>query len=164
MSSYTVIENFLNKEDLLNLNEVLFKNNFPWYLSGILREIEDLQFSHFFFNDGKISSSFFPIINPILIKLKIKHLIRVRANVLLKNDSIKEHGFHIDTEEKNVKTAVFYCDTNNGFTKLINGDIIKSVENKILIFNAEIMHTGTTCTDKPRRTVINFNYIEDENN
>jgi hypothetical protein len=89
MSSYTIIENFLNKEDLFNLNEVILKN---------------------------------------------------------------------------AKTAVFYCDTNNGFTKLINGDVIKSIENKILIFDAEIMHTGTTCTDKPRRTVINFNYIEDEKN
>ena len=164
MSSYTIIENFLNKEDLFNLNEVILKNNFPWYSTGIVREIEDLQFCHFFYIDEKINSPFFNLIDPILIKLKVKKLIRVKANVVLKNNTIMEHGFHIDTEEKNAKTAVFYCDTNNGFTKLISGDIIKSVENKILIFDSKIMHTGTTCTDKPRRTVINFNYIEDEKN
>ena len=60
---------------------------------------------------------------------------------------------------KGSKTAVFYVNSNNGYTKLKNGTIIKSEENKIAIFDGETEHTGTTCTDEEFRVVVNINYF-----
>ena len=155
---YKIIDNFLLKEELQNLNESILGKSFPWYKSTVLVEADDTQFVHLFFHEEKINSTFFPLLGPILNKLKVKTLVKAKVNTLLRTDKIKEHGFHIDFEYDDLKTAVFYCNTNNGYTKLINGDIINSIENRILIFNSKTMHTGTTCTDMAYRTVINFNY------
>ena len=154
---YIVVDNFLSKEELTNLNNIILSFDFPWYKSNILREIEDLQFSHKFFINN-ICSEYLYIIESLLKKLNCKQLIKAKANALLKTDKIKEHGFHVDFEYDDLTTAVYYCNTNNGYTKLFNGDIINSIENRILIFKANTMHTGTTCTDYPHRTVINLNY------
>ena len=35
---------------------------------------------------------------------------------------------------------------------------IISEENKLIEFNSALEHTGSSCTDKSRRVVINFNY------
>ena len=34
-----------------------------------------------------------------------------------------------------------------------------SEENKIVTFDSDIEHTGSSCTNKKRRIVINFNYL-----
>ena len=51
-----------------------------------------------------------------------------------------------------------YLDNSNGYTKFKNGKKIKSEENKYVEFDSSLKHTGTSCTDKKRRVVINFNY------
>ena len=40
-----------------------------------------------------------------------------------------------------------------------NGKVIDSVENRFIMFNSQLEHTGTTCTNQKRRIVINFNYF-----
>ena len=37
---------------------------------------------------------------------------------------------------------------------------IPSKENTMVIFDTHELHTGSTCTDKAHRIVLNFNYIE----
>ncbi len=59
---------------------------------------------------------------------------------------------------KQWKTSIFYVNTNNGYTKFEDGTIVESVANRMVIFPANIKHTGTTCSDEKRRVVINFNY------
>lgn len=57
------------------------------------------------------------------------------------------------------KTAIFYINTNNGYTKFnIKKKIVKSKANRLVKFPAKIKHTGTTCTDKDERIVLNINY------
>ena len=76
-----------------------------------------------------------------------------------KTEKIIEHGLHTDVDYDNSKTAVYYCNTNNGYTRLVDGTTINSIENRMLIFDSKTPHTGSTCTDTPFRTVINFNYF-----
>ena len=45
--------------------------------------------------------------------------------------------------------------------KFKDGTIVNSEENKIVIFNNNILHTGSTCTDEPYRFVINFNFFRE---
>ena len=69
-----------------------------------------------------------------------------------------EHPLHIDNKLKNNMTAIYYVNTNNGYTRFKNENKIPSEQNKLIIFNTETEHSGTTCTDEPCRIVINFNY------
>ena len=60
-------------------------------------------------------------------------------------------------------SAIFFINTNNGKTlfKNIDKEII-SKENRIVIFDGRLEHTGTTCTDQRNRILINFNYFNKE--
>jgi hypothetical protein len=158
-----IISNFLEKDDFNNLKNLFYSDNFPWYLAeGVVRPGDgQIQFIHNFYKNFAISSSFFSLIYPVLIKLNVISLIRIKANFLYKTNKIIEHGYHTDIEvgrKINSKTAVLYINTNNGYTKFKNGKTISSEENKIVIFDTNILHTGSTCTDKDTRVVINFNY------
>ena len=62
--------------------------------------------------------------------------------------------------DSNPKTAIFYINTNNGYTLFEDGTKVESVENRICIFPYYMKHTGTTCTDKNQRVVININYTK----
>ena len=53
--------------------------------------------------------------------------------------------------------------TNDGFTEFKNGDIIESIANRMVIFDSSLEHTGTSCTNKKRRIVLNFNYFNHDN-
>ena len=56
------------------------------------------------------------------------------------------------------KVALYYLDTNNGPTT-INNKKVDSVQNRIVIFNSDVKHYSTTCTDKQTRITLNFNYV-----
>jgi hypothetical protein len=62
-----------------------------------------------------------------------------------------------------LKTAVFYLNTNNGYTYFENNEKVLSTENTFVEFDSHIMHGGTTCTDQLKRMMINFNYIPKNN-
>ena len=72
----------------------------------------------------------------------------------------RKGGMHIDLtgQSSPQKTAIFYVNTNNGWTEFKKGGKVKSVANRIVIFDSNLEHQGVTCTDKKRRVVINFNY------
>ena len=67
---------------------------------------------------------------------------------------------HVDTSKENIKTAVYYCNTNNGSTLFQNGKKVDSKGNRIVIFDGHQKHCGVDCTDENVRVVINFNYFE----
>jgi hypothetical protein len=160
-----IISNFLEKDNFNNLKNLFYSDNFPWYLAeGVIKPKDNqIQFIHNFYKNFTISSSFFNLIYPAVIKLNVVSLIRIKANFLYKTNKIIEHGYHTDIEigtKINSKTAVLYINTNNGYTKFKNGKTISSEENKIVIFDTNILHTGSTCTDENTRVVVNFNYYD----
>jgi hypothetical protein len=159
------IKNFLSEEEFLNLQKNILGDYFPWYYNSyVINEKIDnfFQFTHIFYSNYSIQSNYFNIISPLIEKINPKAIIRIKANLLTKTDKIIEHGFHIDTDEETnkIKTAIFYCNTNNGYTKFKNNDIINSEENKLIEFDSNNYHTGTSSTDKNIRVVINLNYYK----
>jgi len=102
---------------------------------------------------------FVKMIKPILKKLGAKSLVRVKANLNSFSTNLVEGGFHRDYDY-DCKAALFYVNTNNGYTKFKkNNKIIKSVENRMVMFKANELHTGTNTTDQKCRVVINFAYF-----
>ena len=70
-------------------------------------------------------------------------------------------GENISKERlKQWTTAIFYVNTNNGYTKFEDETIVESVANRVVTFPANMKHTGTSCTDEKTRVIINFNYFK----
>ena len=58
-----------------------------------------------------------------------------------------------------MKTAVFYINTNDGYTEFENGVRVSSVANRVCIFDSNLNHRGTTHSEGGhQRVVVNFNY------
>jgi hypothetical protein len=91
--------------------------------------------------------------------LNMKHIVKAKANSTIRTNSIIRYGFHTDVNLPDCKTSIFYMNTNDGFTEFENGDRIESIANRMITFDSSLKHTGTSCTNKKRRIVLNFNYF-----
>ena len=154
-------KNFLPKKIFKTLRDTMMGYYFPWYFNDYVNnpiDRKDFQFTFTFIKNGEPNcyGEWLDIINPVLKKIKYKKMNRIKANLLTRTDKIIEHGYHTDQEKGT--TGILYLDNSNGYTKFKNGKIVKSEENKYVEFNSTLEHTGSTCTDKQRRVVINFNY------
>lgn len=172
-----IIDNFLpafvGKEVKTHLEDF----NWPWYFTDIvtyegLGEEDDPEASQFLYmmywnyswvGAGEaIVSKFIPYLKPI-------SLYRVKANLQVRTAKIKEYAFHTDvpnpekSEYKDMVTAVYYVNSNDGATIFEDGTRVESVENRLAIFPTTMKHAGTTCTNAKRRMVINFNFFPEKN-
>lgn len=159
-----VIDNFIDEESFSRLKETFFHpdSQVPWYYSNYKNFRGDgiTQFTHTFYLPHKIVSRQYDLIIPILDKLETKALIRLKANLTMKTPKPFTCNFHTDVTKdyKHSKTAVFYLNTNNGATLFKNKKKVKSVENRIVIFDAQEQHTTITQTDTDTRIVLNLNF------
>tara|TARA_R100001132_G_C3199411_1_gene47541 strand:+ start:38 stop:535 length:498 start_codon:yes stop_codon:yes gene_type:complete len=158
-------KNFLPKKTFKKMQSYLMSDHFSWYFSNCVSVGDNFfQFTYIFLNERGINCSeeMMNLIKPLLLKIGSNKFYHIKANLLTKTDNIVEHGFHTDYDEGckqfNGKTAVYYINTCDGYTKFKNGKKIKSEENKLIEFNTKIKHTGSSCTDKKRRVVLNLNY------
>ena len=171
---FKVIDDFLDDELFKQIKGVFFSDEFPWYLnSGINnrqeesldsseRDVYDTQFTHVFYKNNVVQSRLFDYLLPLINKIDPASLVRIKANYLPRADRLIENGYHTDFNPKEFKckTAVYYINTNDGYTKFETGQIVESVENRFLVFDSEMPHLGTYCTNKVGRILINFNFIE----
>lgn len=158
-----IIDNFLPEDIFRSIQSMFFRIDFPWFFCDVLykmefscEELDNYQFSHTFYNKNRLVSEW--NIEPIIEYLKVNAIVRVKANLNPRTPKIIKHGFHTDNE-LNCKTAIYYVNTNNGFTEFEDGTMVESVENRVVVFNSNLLHTGTTCTDQKRRIVVNLNYF-----
>ena len=108
------------------------------------------------------------------MRLGVKRLLRSKINLLYRTKNIHEFKpFHIDIESnwlgnQQWTTAIFYINTNNGYTLFEDGTKIESVANRIIEFDGDTRHTGSTHTiatpchkyDEGRfRVVLNINFL-----
>ena len=126
--SIKVIDNYLSQEAADRVENDMIHPMFPWYYHNIIthwdHEMKDpkkhFQFVHSFFFENEITSKYYLIIKPIVEKLEVKSLIRVKANCITLTDERVLHGFHTDYED-NV-TSIYYVNDNNGYTDGNNAD------------------------------------------
>ena len=173
MNEIEVIDNFLSEEIFERL-EVIFDPGVPWTFSEILPDYQlicdqkyNYQYVHSIYVKQEPVSRFFDNMIPFLTKLDARALVRCKVNSICREEEIVIHGFHTDmlypeehsTGLDGMKTAILYLNTNNGFTCFKEGTKIESVANRCVIFPAHYKHSGTTCTDVPRRLAINLVYF-----
>jgi len=180
-------DNFLKQEEFdkiqkIMMGEVVVKPDFPWfYRSGSVHkaDVDNFTFIHFFYyhpdnlrpstHEQKIhipERGSIQYLLPILQIIEPMVLWRIKAKLVPRTQNIVTNTFHVDTydisEEKSKRwtTAIFYMNTNNGYTEFEDGTKVESVANRMVTFPANIKHRGTSCSDKNVRMVINFYYFK----
>ena len=154
-----VVDNFLQPYQFKQLYSVIMGDEFPWYFNKYTTREGDgmLKYTHRFDKPGN-HSAFMSLIEPILNKLKAYGYYRINVNNLHRTRFFNYNtGFHTDGYDW-PKTAIFYINTCNGYTKFKKGSKVMSVANRMVFFPSEMEHAGFTCTDERRRVIINFNY------
>lgn len=160
-----IIDNFLPQEIFVEIQNMFLSNEFPWYwcenkIYNIGEEdLSNYQMVHTFYEYNTTYSQW--RIDPLIQKLNPKALVKIKANLTLGSQYNHFYGYHKDNEwgGDGCKTAIYYVNCNNGYTIFKNGDKVESVSNRMVIFNSNNLHTGTSCTDQKRRVVVNFNYF-----
>ena len=169
---YEVIDNFLDEdyfESLANLftdKEKQGNSLVSWYFQqsiADLGEIEGLFFymTHKIYHENVPNSDYYRDLLPLLEKLEIKSLIRIKANLYPNTHILHEHPMHIDKNFSH-SGAILSLNTCDGYTKLKDGTKIDSVANRILLFDRSEEHCSTTATNVPARFNININYIQEQ--
>jgi len=161
--NFEIIDDFLPKSEFKNIQSVMMGTYFPWYWNEWAVKPGDnkSQLTHTFHSvgspwNGRVSE-FYELFDNVQRKLRVKKLYRIKANLNYKTFFHRKAGYHIDTP--GTKTAILYINTNNGGTKFKNGKIVRSVENRLVLFDLDLQHAGVTCTDQKRRVVVNLNYL-----
>ena len=163
---HKITDNFLSKEEFSQVKSIMIdESRLPWYFNDfVLSKNEDKgeewQFTHTFFNNWRWQSDYSIDIAPLLDKINPKAWLRIKANLGVKSNSIREQGWHTDYDFP-CTTAVFYLNDNDGYTIFEDGTKVESKANRLVEFDSQYKHSGTTHTDTVKRVVINLNYIKD---
>ena len=160
----TIIDNFLGKDEFKDLQDFIMGPWMPWaYNDALLTNVDDnslydFQFVHTFYKDHKPHSDLLSKLDPIMSKINPAAVLRIKANLNPRTDNLYLHKLHTDVDDYKCTTALFYINTNNGYTIFEDGTKVESVANRFVFFDSTMKHAGTSCTDQKIRVVINFNY------
>tara|TARA_B100000427_G_scaffold24875_1_gene18457 strand:- start:23 stop:502 length:480 start_codon:yes stop_codon:yes gene_type:complete len=155
-----IIDNFLDEEEFKSIQSLMMGKEFNWFYSEGKSYDDDgsYQMIHMFFQpDIGSNSKHINIWNTFMNKVEAKKCERIKANLTFNTPTIEPADFHYDYN--NGKTAVFYINTNNGYTEFESGVRVSSVANRVCIFDSPLQHRGTSHTEGGnQRVVVNFNY------
>lgn len=175
-----IFDNFVPEKYFKPLQETIIGQNFPWFYNDykVLEGDGIGQFIHNFYDHNEITSSFYPLVKPIINSIHGKDrevvLVRIKANFQPVDKEQTKTPFHIDTmpypvpenrlsELENRITAILYITTNNGLTVFENGDKVMNVNtveseaNRMIVFPAGTPHASISATDN-KRIVLNMNF------
>ena len=158
-----VRDDFLSLEDLDQLDSIINSPHFSWFFQKEQTWDDDPFFCHILYcNDISQSQFYKPIIDIFKKYISWTSMYRLNVNLCPKIGSTS--NFHTDVNdghnEKAMTTAIFYLNTNNGYTEFDNGAKVESIQNRLVTFPASLLHRATGQTDINARIVLNFNYIK----
>jgi hypothetical protein len=157
--------------DVLNDND-----NFAWYFRkkftipfDSASKTQFAAFSHIFYFDDKINSAYFDnafeIVDEICKQenLKINKLHRIYANLYLNvhhDEKMKKNEIHLDSENPNCKTILYYVNDSDGNTLFYNDEKIvinevKPQKGKYVIFESNKLHGAGIPVQSKFRMVLN---------
>ena len=164
--NYEIIDDFLSAEDFALIKNMLVDHQqTAWFLNTFVTtedqysaDLHSYYFTHLYYADYAPRSDQIKLLGPIIEKLNVRSLIRIKANLYPNTSELKKHSNHQDYFFPH-KAAVFYVNNNDGFTILDDTVKVESKENRVLIFDPSTFHCSTTCTNEKFRITLNFNYF-----
>lgn len=185
---YKENKNFLSKEELEIVNNIVLTNNFPWYFNPCATTDDFPFFSHVIIDrydpkkeELKINSNMFDFFNNVLTrfisnnKIEIKQITRMSLNLTYPNCNYKSGDPHVDHDFKH-KIIMFYLNKTDGDTiiydKKFNGKnildkkkplkikkLIKPELGKIVCWDGDYYHAATYPKTNNRRVVLVSTFI-----
>ena len=153
-----VIDNFLSEGEFKNLRDYISSTSFPWYFGLVTTDSKIAQFVHTFYaNDAPTST--WPHVEFFRLRLNMASLVRIKVNLNPRTETVQVHKDAFHTDYPDITTAVYYLNTCDGYTLFEDGTKVNSIENRIVIFDSNVRHTGTSCTNESGRLVMNINYF-----
>jgi len=177
MVDFKVIENFLDKDQFVNLQSIFLSNNFPWFyhdnISGANKSaLGDFGFGHSVLHNGTKSSAYTivePILHSICIASNTKEILKVRADMTVFSTYGHQHQPHLDLHEPHVVSILYLTESDAETVIFKNIDTDKKLfeeykriapqENKLVVFNGAYYHTGHSPASTNRRVLLNFNSL-----
>ena len=182
-----IIDNFLTKSYHKNILDLLTNLDFGWkYSSDITGVSQSLQFNDYGFTHKFIHEERGPVseyaqfIQPLLYQIlditDCDYILRARADMVTwsgKEDFI--HPPHDDYSIPNT-ASVYYVNESDGDTILYNVkptdvanykdlkeyDRVSPKANRLVLFDGDLLHTGSSPTKHKNRILINSNYIKEK--
>jgi len=155
-----IIDNFLPEQEFKHIQSLLMGGELAWfYCNGAVEPDDGLyHMSHMFWQPEVGSNSkLLDMWNTFMNKVEAKKCERIKANLTFKTPTHELTLYHIDYAD--MKTAIFYINTNNGYTEFESGVRVSSVANRVCIFDSNLKHRGVSHTEgDQQRIVVNFNY------
>lgn len=156
-----IYDNFLDQNSFKKITELVLGSSFPWFYFPTM-SYEDSKdgfwFGHLLITPNN-KSSYLEHFSNLFDKMKIKQLLNAKVACMVNSNT---SDYHVDrwSEKMNHRTAIFYLNTNNGYTEFQTGEKVYSVKNRLLIFDCKKKHRGVNQTDTDRRLFINMNYYD----
>ena len=155
-------KDFLDKEYLKELKKPIYEGTMGFFFNNTVagvgdKRITDCFFTHVLYSANKPNSNLFQLYVPLLEKLKVKSLIRMKINVYPRTEKLYHHASNADFPYKHTG-CVFSLNTCDGGT-VIDGEKFDSVANRILFFDPSKPHHSTSTTDVKRSLNVIINYI-----
>jgi len=159
-----IINNYLEVGKLLELQKFIFSSEFPLFYNNKVdrndKDLNDFMFGHAFYDDNKQQSPWFNfIVMPLLGKLNLNYLIRAKLNCYTKKNNFIHTRLHTDLDKKH-KVALFSLNTCDGYTYFDDTkEKVKSIENRMIIFDGDRKHCSVAQTNTNLRINININFV-----
>ena len=149
-------KNFIDKKICKQINNTMLGVNFPWFYKKNQTGKDSSFLFHCFFAENKINSTLYYLIEPLVKKFNYAQIFS-KAELKRPMKSNWHSDFDNLKSTPKSKTAIYYVNTNNGYT-IFKNKKIKSEQNKMIVFNGDTKHKVKYQTDKDTRIVINFLY------
>ncbi len=178
-----IIDNLLTPSYLKDLQQHFLSQNCEWYFNdnltgddsyyniGSFGLVNKLHWNGYFSGTQTsflIKALVFSALDEVKKVLKCEQeILRVRADMTLYNPLNHKHEIHTDFEEEHT-TAIFYLNNSDGNTIIFDREgkkllkEIEPVENRLVIFDGLLMHTGHSPSKHKSRALINMNFIDPE--
>ena len=152
-----VIDNFLDLNSFNHFKNIITGQYFPWYFNN-QKVLDDNHLDNYqFVNTFKDGNTAMPLLDVFKEKLNVSNFLRAKLNCTTRTNKIFEFKSHKDLDI-NCLVSIFYINSNNGYTKFENGEKIESIENRLITFDNNLKHYGTTSTNTQTRIVLNLCY------
>ena len=152
-----VIDNFLDQDSFNHFKNIITGQYFPWYFNN-QKVLDDNHLDNYqFVNTFKDGNTAMPLLDVFKEKLNVSNFLRAKLNCTTRTNKIFEFKSHRDLDV-NCLISIFYINSNNGYTKFENGEKIESIENRLITFDNNLKHNGTTSTNSQTRIVLNLCY------
>ncbi len=173
-----IIDNYLGEEENVKMKESMLDRRFPWNIAAKVGKPDldgcnvsplNNQVCHYFVDKNIVTSEHLSVIKEITNKFNAKKIWRIKANCELGTTTAYESDFHYDqttigpsTGHKElpihqITNAIYYLNTNNGYTEFKDGTKVETVCDRLVTFPNNLLHRGVSQTDCMYRIVINFN-------